>query len=410
MAFTQITTGGCSDQAKKRRLTLFDLARPGRGSPRGLYIHVPFCFHKCHYCDFYSIVDQHDRQAAFVDRLIDELGALLPRPTQPLETIFIGGGTPTLLRPALWERLLVAMRETIPRADDLECTVEANPETVTEELAVILARGGVNRVSIGCQSFHPAHLKTLERWHEPESVERAIAHFRGSGIDNINLDLIFAIPGQTQENWRDDLERALALRPTHLSCYNLTYEPNTALTQRMRMGQVTPVESEVEAAMFQTAREVLGAAGFEHYEISNFAIPGGQCRHNLLYWENADWLAAGPSASGHLDGLRWKNEPALQRYLDEGGDGGFLPEVVDVEELDAAGRVGEALMMGLRLLRGLPRERIERLLEDDPRRAERTAAIESRLECGDLEWREDYLRLPKRGLMFADDVIASLLV
>jgi oxygen-independent coproporphyrinogen-3 oxidase len=198
----------------------------------GLYVHVPFCFHKCHYCDFYSIVDSQDRQAAFVDRLIGELTAASQHFGQPLQTIFVGGGTPTLLRVELWKRLLAAIHESVQLERDYEWTVEANPETLTSELVDVLIAGGVNRFSIGCQSFNPVHLKTLERWHDPRNVHRSVEILRVAGVSNFNLDLIFGIPGQSLDEWQADLDNALSLAPSHLSCYSLMYEPNTPLTDR----------------------------------------------------------------------------------------------------------------------------------------------------------------------------------
>ena len=200
----------------------------GTPCPRSLYLHIPFCFHKCHYCDFYSLVDSRDRQEPFVERLEQEIRALGPLAgAKPLQTIFVGGGTPTLLRPLLWERLLGVLHEIFTFGpQDCEFSVECNPETASAELFDILVQGGVNRLSIGCQSFDPTHLATLERWHDPASVACAIELARSAGIARLSLDLIFAIPGQTLEQWETDLRRALDFGITHLSCYCLTYEPN----------------------------------------------------------------------------------------------------------------------------------------------------------------------------------------
>lgn len=373
--------------------------------PLGAYLHVPFCFHKCHYCDFYSIVDSRDRQGAFTQRLIAEIAAaseLLPR--RP-ETIFVGGGTPTLLAPHWWERLLAAVGDHLIGETTSEITVEANPETVTAELADRLASGGVNRLSIGAQSFNPAHLKTLERWHEPASVDRSVAVARDAGITNINLDLIFGIPGQTIDDWRDDLRRAIALEPTHLSCYGLMYELNTPLTKRMQRGSITPIDDEVEAAMYELTRETLHSAGFEQYEISAWAMAGQRCQHNLTYWRNGDWWPLGPSASGHLCGLRWKNVARLAEYLATDG----LPPVCDIEKLDDDGRVGETLMLGLRLLDGIPIEVVDRLLALGTRGRERGEAIARHLDDGLLVREGGSLRLTVRGLLVADSVISDLL-
>lgn len=334
---------------------------PDPASPvRSLYIHVPFCYHKCHYCDFYSIVDTRDRQAPFVDRLLEELRALAPfAGGQPLDTIFVGGGTPTLLRPDLWERLLTELARCFDLSVILgargEFTVECNPETATAELMAILRAGGVSRVSLGAQSFEARHLKTLERWHDPENVQRAIALSRGAGIARQSLDLIYAVPGQTLEEWDRDLACAISMGTEHMSCYALTYEPNTAMTARLRRGEFAPAVEDLEAEMFLHTVAKLRSAGLDRYEVSNFAKPGAECRHNLAYWRQHDWLAAGPSASGHVAGWRWKNIPRLDDYLH--GATPWSP-VMDVEEPDPGRAIVERVMTGLRLAEGLDADEV----------------------------------------------------
>jgi oxygen-independent coproporphyrinogen-3 oxidase len=375
---------------------------PGDRSARaeGLYVHVPFCFHKCHYCDFYSIVDRQDRQAAFTDRLVGEAGAIGERVGGAIRTIFIGGGTPTLLRTDLWGRLLEGLRWAFDLSELEEFTVEANPETVTEELLDTLAGGGVNRLSLGAQSFDPRQLETLERWHDPANVGRAVELARAAGIEDINLDLIFAVPGQSLAEWGHDLARALELEPDHLACYGLTYEPNTPLTQKMQRGRVTPCEDDLEARMYETTIRTLAEAGLEHYEISNFARPGRRCDHNLLYWRSGNWLALGPSAAGHLDGLRWKNVPHLGRYL---AGSGAAP-VEDLERLEPDAALGEQLMLRFRVLEGVERAWLEPRLDE-----RRRDAIEGLIAEGMLERTADHIRLTRRGLMLADSVVAELL-
>lgn len=398
----------CNDAVR----LLQSLGAPGaRPAIRGLYLHIPFCFHKCHYCDFYSIVDDRDRQAAFTDRMIAEMAALAPLVEGRVETIFTGGGTPTLLRPELWRRLLDALHDHFDLSQLAEFTVEANPETVSAELLDVLRGGGVNRISIGCQSFDPQHLKTLERWHDPRNVEKAMELARAAGITNINLDLIFAIPGQTLADWQVDLERAISLRPAHLSCYSLMYEPHTALTKKMELGRLTPCDEDLEAAMYEHTIDRLapgtpGGAGFVHYEISNWALPGRECRHNLMYWLNENWLAIGPSASGHVNGVRWKNVPHLGRYLAPSGGGGAAggAAVQDVEQLDAAASIGEQLMLRLRLIEGVELSWLEPRLTDARRRA-----VNEQVAAGLVERTATHIRLTRRGLLLADDVVAELL-
>ncbi len=391
-------------QATARPLSAW-LPRLAAARPTGAYVHVPFCFHKCHYCDFYSFVDTKDRQDAFVDRLLAEARAMATLVHAPLTTLFVGGGTPTLLTDERLARLLRGLRELLPWADGAEWTVEANPETVTASKADVLASCGVTRVSMGAQSFQPALLRQLERHHEPASVARAMGWLRAAGIARLNIDLIFAVPTSTLEQWQDDLAQALALAPDHLSCYGLVYEPGTPLRARLEAGGVERLDEDLEASMYEHTVTTLAAAGYHHYEISNWARPGQECRHNLLYWEDGEWIALGPSASGHAAGLRWKNVAVLQEWLDDGP----WPPVRSVEALDEDGRIGEAFLMGLRLLDGMRTERVQALLGRGTRAAQRKAAIDAAIARGDMEWSGDRLRFSERGVLTSDSVLRELL-
>lgn len=383
---------------------LADLLPPGPLRARAAYLHVPFCFHKCHYCDFYSIVDTADRQEAFVSRLIGDLERWAPRLEGRLEAVFMGGGTPTLLRPPLLARLLEAVRDILPLESDVEWTVEANPETVDEPIASVLAASGVTRVSIGCQSFNPRLLDALERHHDPSSVRTALERLRSAGLRAFNLDLIHGIPGSTLEDWAADLEAALALGPEHLSCYGLQYEPNTPMTRKLELGRLERIDDDLEAEMYEHTCERLAAAGYEHYEISNWARPGAACRHNLVYWRSGNWLAFGPSASGHLDGLRWKNVPRLGTWL-EAGDGS---PVVEVERPEDSVRVGECLMLELRLREGLDGARLQALLDRSDPGDRRRRALDRGLADGLLEPHRGGVRLTERGLLLADGLLSEL--
>ena len=411
---------------------------------QSLYIHVPFCFHKCHYCDFYSLaptshssdglgaiqakltmthesslpvgaVVDDPRYGPFLDRLVEEIELRVGQCSLSPKTLFIGGGTPTLLPRSMWVTLLETLRTQNVLVRCHEFTVEANPETVNTELFQLLADGGVNRISIGAQSFQPQLLKALERWHEPAKVVRAVDLARGAGIENVNLDLIFAIPGQTLAMVEADLDAALALEPDHLSCYNLTYEPNTAMTQRLKQGQVQPIDEALEAAMYSLILDKLAAGGFEHYEVSSWArrfgdkdsvddvIPKAwRCNHNLVYWHNKNWLGMGPSAASHMNGRRWKNQPHLGRYLSNQPH----PPVIDDEQLTADQQVGETFMLGLRLLEGIHSEWVHAHVQPDDTRGQ---AISRMVDLGLLEWTHTHLRLTRRGLFVADTVLAELL-
>lgn len=381
--------------------------------PNSLYIHVPFCSHKCHYCDFYSFVDSRGRQGAFASRLEREIRALAPSAGE-VRTTFVGGGTPSLLEVPLWEGLLSAMHESLDlspiRAGTGEFTVECNPESVTPELAGVLAAGGVTRISMGAQSFQPGHLKTLERWHDPERVARAVEIVMAAGIRRVSLDLIYGIPGQTLDDLSRDLDRALSLPIEHLSCYELTYEPNTAMTKRLERGEFERCPEELEIEMFELVAERTARAGLARYEVSNYARPGAECRHNLAYWRQEQWLAAGPSASAHVAGHRYKNIPRLETYL-ERDDAGFA-EIVDHEGPDPVRLIQEKFMTGLRLAEGVDGEGLMRELASiDERAADRLdheASMQShlgRLVRGETRW-----TLTGEGLLLADGIAGGLMV
>ena len=398
------------------------LARRLADDPRhvpvqSLYAHIPFCFHKCHYCDFYSLVDTRDRQQPFVDRLLEDLAAIAPLSRgAEMETIFIGGGTPTLLRVDLWERLLAALRRRLDlsaiAAGRGEFTVECNPETATPELFAALRQGGVNRLSMGAQSFDPRHLKTLERWHDPDSVERAIDLARAAGFERLSLDLIFAIPGQSLADWDRDRARARAAGVNHLSCYALTYEPNTAMTVRLSRGEFEPAPEDLEADMYELAIERCAQAGLARYEISNFARPGHECAHNLAYWRQRPWLAAGPSASGHLldpDGgsWRWKNLPRLDDYLRQSEQG--HPPAVDTETPDPRRLLAEQIMTGLRLRDGIDLDALCRAAGDEaPSQALRRVA-DQQVARGHATDHDGRLCLTDSGFLVADALTREFL-
>lgn len=380
-----------------------------RGSVRSLYVHIPFCSHKCHYCDFYSLVDRQDRQDAFLRRLVQELEAQAPY-ADALHTIFVGGGTPTLLRPDLWQTLLARLHDLFDIRSHTEFTVECNPETADPELFSLLKNGGVNRLSFGVQSFRSEHLRTLERLHPIESVPRALELARQAGIERRSIDLIYAIPGQTLADWSHDLSCALDLKVEHLSCYNLTYEPRTAMTARLERGEFEPLDEDIEIDMFSLTGQVLASAGFERYEISNYATPGRACRHNLAYWRQEQWLACGPSASAHVAGQRWKNTPHLDTYL-TASDAGFSP-IIDFEPPDRLRTLRERIMTGLRLGEGVDLAAFSHDLSTlAPNLAEAFDRELHTLESeGLIERADSRLRLRPQGFILADGIASRLML
>ncbi|HEX8911204.1 MAG TPA: radical SAM family heme chaperone HemW, partial [Humisphaera sp.] len=324
-----------------------------------LYVHVPFCFHKCHYCDFYSITRQgEDRMARYVELALAEAAmwaADRAGPTPVPATIFFGGGTPTLLPPELMRQLIEGLRARFDLPGVNEWTVECNPATVREsygrDYLAMLRELGVNRLSFGAQSFHKPDLAVLERHHDPEDVPASLEAARAAGFERLNVDLIYAIPGQSLASWQETLERAIGLGTEHVSCYGLTYEPNTPIAVKQRLGTMVAAEEDVELAMFHHTRRRLAEAGRPAYEVSNYARPGRECRHNLAYWHGDDYLSVGPSAASHVQGVRWKNRPHLGEWERAVADG-RLP-AADVERLSPEQRAGELAMSRLRLADGI---------------------------------------------------------
>ena len=374
----------------------------------GLYVHIPFCFHKCHYCDFYSITRQTpDRMIHFVDLILHEADfwTNAPQTLRP-RTVFFGGGTPTLLPASEMRRLIHGLRDRFDFSNCCEWTIEANPATVTREYADTLAAAGVNRISMGAQSFNPAELAILERHHNPDDVPRSLDIIKSSGIARLNLDLIYAIPGQNMKSWLQSLDRAIALGTEHLSCYGLTYEPNTPLAVRRRLGLVNSIDPDLEIEMLTETRARLSAAGLLSYEISNYSRPGCQCQHNLLYWHGGDYLALGPAAASHVQGTRWRNRPHLGEW--ENAIAADLLPAIEIESLTPRQRAGELAMLMLRLSSGIVHaDFAARVGLDAP--AIFAEVIARLAPLGLLEVSETSIRLSERGLPVADSIAAEFL-
>jgi len=327
---------------------------------RHLYVHLPFCAHRCGYCDFVTAVGREDQHETYVDALLAELelerGALASR----VETVFLGGGTPTFTAPAALERLLAGL------PDANEVSIEANPETVTPALARLLSRNRVNRVSLGAQSFQPALLSVLERRAQPEDVRRAVYVCRDAGFDNISLDLLYGIPGQSPADLDADLAEALALEPEHVSCYELEAKPGTRFTHAH--GVELERQAESMESYFERVVETLAAGGYRWYETANFcrsaASASGRdlrAKHNLGYWLGRDYLGLGIGAVSTIDGLRRRNAPRLVPYLTALAAGRRPPR--ELEPLDDDVRRRERLLLGLRLDEPLPLAGLEPALD-----------------------------------------------
>lgn len=339
-----------------RHLDPQDLASTDGGKLQfdGLYVHVPFCFHKCHYCDFYSITRQTpERMARFVDLLLAEVAIWAPHVSGGgIRTVFFGGGTPSLLPQSDMLRLIEGLRRHLDLSGVNEFTVECNPATVSLGWLGAVREAGVDRLSFGAQSFDKDDLAALERHHDPDDVPRSLELARNAGFERLNLDLIYGVPGQTLDSWARTLARGLACGTRHISAYLLTYEANTPLAVRRRLGQVVPAPEELELRLLRYTRQTLGERGLPAYEISNFAATGDECRHNLMYWRGGSYLGLGPAAASHWRGWRWRNRPHLGDW-ERSVEASRLP-AIEVERLDADRRVVEVAYLRLRLREGVP--------------------------------------------------------
>lgn len=379
---------------------------PAAASPRALYVHVPFCVRKCAYCDFYSVAvgDGDPRMAAWLEALELEAAAA---PDMSPQTAYIGGGTPTASPPAALERLLAILRDRFRMDNVEEFTVEANPGCLSADQVRLLLAAGVNRMSLGVQSMERRTLATLGRIHDPGQVRQAVDLLRHFGLRNLSLDLMFAVPGQTLADCLRDVEAVLALGPEHLSVYGLMLSAETPLGRRVDSGELQPVADEAYVEMLQAIRERIVGEGFEHYEISNYALPGRRCRHNMTYWRNEPYLGLGPAAASYVGGRRWTNVADVDAYaarLREGhSPAGYA------EELSPEGRARETAMLNLRTSDGLVVEAFRQATGFDPLELF-AEAIAIHTASGLLEMASSgprAIRLTPQALPVADTVLAD---
>jgi len=373
--------------------------------PRAAYVHVPFCAHKCGYCDFASLAGVDQLADRYLTALEREIEMSLAEP-QEVETIFVGGGTPTRLDAGQLSRLTTIIRRWLILVPGGEWTVEANPGTLDAEKADVLARAGVDRISLGAQSFQSDLLRVLERHHGRAEVEQAVEIVRPR-FAHWSLDLIFGVPGSTLSDWSHDLETALGFGPAHLSCYGLVFEKGTALWNQRQSGRVRPIDEDVERQMYETTIERLAAAGLEMYEISNFALPGHESRHNLAYWANDAYFGFGVGAARYLRGVRSVNTRDLLAYLRRIESGESATGAC--EELPAEARARETAILMLRRIRiGIARDDFLRRtgFELD---ALAGTTVERFKNQGCLEDDGRRVRLSREGLFVADRVLCELL-
>lgn len=378
---------------------------PTQRRPAGIYVHLPFCVKKCPYCDFYSETDLR-LKAAFLRALHHEIARVYPGDS-PYDTVYLGGGTPSLFPPGEIGGILQAVRAAFPVQPDAEITLEINPGTVDRRRLDGYRNAGVNRISIGVQSFQDRHLEALGRLHSGKDADKAIRFARQAGFQNVGIDLIFGIPDQTRRSWLQDLETALSHEPEHLSCYQLTVEPGTPLARDCREGRRTPFPEPVAVRLMQAGWRYLTSGGYLHYEISNFArSPGTISRHNFKYWSFAPYMGLGPSAHSFEPPERRWNHRNTARYIDAIGRG--IPPTAGSERLGREEQMTEAVYLGLRTQAGIDVRTFEEAFGVRFRQRYHRALETLRSE-GLLEVTDSRCALTEKGFLFHETVALRLL-
>ncbi len=381
-----------------------------RSWPSAAYMHIPFCRKRCHYCDFATGLGTQDLIERYVQTLCTEITRIPRAPNcldstdQQLNTIYFGGGTPSLLTVDQMERILSTLADQIPFAADAEVSMEANPGTITREHLAGYKQVGINRVSLGVQAFQPELLEVCGRLHGVEEVDQAVADLRAVGLDNFSLDLIFGLPHQTLDHWQESLDRAIALAPRHISLYDLTIEAGTKFGRIYQPGSSPLPTEETTVDMYTLAIQTLTAAGYEHYEISNFAQNDYQCRHNRVYWENGSYYGLGMGATGYVQGRRIQQPQTLHEYF----------QTIDQQIPLTAPVVTptdcwlDTLMVGLRLREGLDLDDLRNLFSYAHVDRALTVLEPFRSE-GWVDWAEGRLRLiPPQGWLFSNTILVTL--
>lgn len=371
-----------------------------------LYVHIPFCLRKCHYCNFNStelngggLVDEY---LSAIEKDIDKIS----RKSTLFRSVYIGGGTPTVLNERQLRRLLTSIDRCIDGKRLVEYTIEANPGTLDSRKVAALRESMVNRVSLGVQSFNDRHLARLGRIHTGEQVVRTYSLLREAGVENVGMDLIFGIPGQDMDEWQDDLDRVVSLDPGHISTYSLTYEAGTSFYDWVSGGTLRRVEEAVELGMYEAAVSILTEAGFRHYEISNFAKAGKRSIHNMVYWQNQEYIGIGTGACSFVAGTRTSNEVDITKYIQnvKAGRG----NTVFSEHLPRREHAVETIIMGLRMTSGISDDRflrqtgftLKEIFNDH---------IPSLLDAGYINMDNDRLRLTRKGLHVADSIMMEFM-
>lgn len=369
-----------------------------------LYIHIPFCLKRCGYCDFNSYT-QLEYVPSYMDSLKREI-SFYSSLKRKITSVYIGGGTPTVLGERELSSLIDAIHKGFDLSPDLEFTVEANPETVTAGKLKVLKEGGVNRISFGLQSFKDELLKAIGRIHTAEGFLKKYAMAREAGFDNVNVDLIFGLPGQKVEDFMDTLKKLVGLSPEHISCYSLSVEEGTKFYELQEKGQLLLPSEDEERAMYHSARHFLQENGYSHYEISNFAKAGRESRHNLVYWTYGDYLGLGAGAHSFLDGVRFYNAYGLKDYIDRVKARGEAVE--NRERISEEEQQAEFMILGLRLVRGVEKTKFFERFKKDLDLVFRQA-LEKLKDKGLILNEKDRVRLTERGLDLANEVFVEFL-
>ena len=365
----------------------------------GLYVHIPFCVRKCAYCDFASFAGREQDEETYVNTVLRE-AEKRSQIDASIATLYFGGGTPSLLPPALMEKLLTGIRNCFDFLSDAECSCECNPGTVAPAFLDTLRRNGVNRLSFGAQASQPYLLSLLGRIHTWEQAEESVRLARQAGFENINLDLMLGLPTQTLSDVRETLEKALAMEPTHLSCYGLIVEEGTKMHRMVESGAWTLPDEDTERDMYELCRETLAQQSFEQYEISNFARPGFACRHNADCWKRKEYIGLGSAACGFLGNVRYQNPPDLTDYLN-----GKPAEVTIISPEEAR---FESMMLGLRMTEGVSDAAFKEMhgtsINDVFGKQ-----LEKPIRLGLVEWHNGFLRLTRKGMDMQNSVLVELL-
>lgn len=378
--------------------------------PLALYLHLPFCRSKCHYCDFNSVVAASNLREEYLQALLQEM-AYYSRDSRvqgrTFSSVFLGGGTPSYFEGEQLKKLLESCRNCFEIAKDAEWSLEANPGTLSPEKLAILKESGINRLSLGVQSFDEALLKRIGRSHTVAEAEAAVSSIRRAGFSNLSLDLIFGLPEQSLQQYRHSLERAISLKPTHLSLYGLQLEEGTVFYQQDLEGQLQLPDADTEVAMFWLGKELLEQAGYRHYEISNFALPGYPCRHNLVYWHNRDYLGLGAGAASYLDHQRFSHLADPVAYIAHWRKANE-PAIAESETMDAEMEQAETLMLEFRLWAGVDADSFRQRFGIDFAKKYQHV-LQDLFAEGLIEQEESVYRLSRQGLLFANQVCGAFL-